>query len=119
MVAQPFYNEVLLDTPIVVTTSSSTTAVRLLGETYPYRWVTSVKLRMQSLGGGTYAAVGTEHGQEWRLDTVGDEVEFRCNKYEVIDLTKMFIVADHDDLKVEVWATFLPARLLGQVLRAA
>jgi len=119
MVAQPFYNEVLLDTPVVVTTTSTTTAVRLLGETYPYRWVTSVKIRCQTLGSGSVISLGTEHGQEWRLDTVGDEIEFRCNKYEVIDLTKMFIKGTHNDMKVEVWATFLPARLLGQVLRAA
>lgn len=107
------YNEVVEDTPITVTTT--TTKKRLIGETYPYKWVLSYLIRVRSMGTATYIAIGTEQGQEARLTTVGQFISYACNKYECIDLTKKYIIADTADAVVEVSCTFLPVRLYGSV----
>jgi len=112
----PTYNEIVEDIPITVTTAA--TAKRLLGETYPFKWVLSYLVRVRSMGTATYIALGTEQAQDFRLTAVGQTVSYSCNRYEVIDLTKKYIIADTADAVVEVICTFLPTQQYGNVKMA-
>lgn len=109
----PTLNEIIEDTPLVVTTTIA--KARLIGETYPYRWVLSYSVRVRSMGTATYIALGNEQAQESRLVSVGDVYQYACSRYEVIDLTKKWIRADTADAIVEVSASWLPVRLYGNV----
>lgn len=111
----PTFNEIVEDIPVAITTTSSTTPVRLIGEGYPFKWVLSYLVRVRSMGSATYIAIGTEAGQEYRLTTINQTIGYSCNRYEAIDLTKKYIVSDAADAVVEVICTFLPVRLYGNV----
>lgn len=114
------YHEIIEDTPVLVTTTGSTTPTRLLGETYPFKYVLWYHVRVRSMGtGGTYIALGNQFGQQTYLDAVGETFEQRCNRYEVIDLTKKYITSDVTDATVEVSCTFLPFDQYGKVKRVA
>jgi hypothetical protein len=116
--AETVYNEIVEDSTIAVTTTGSTTAARLIGETYPFKYVIDLNVRLRSLGtGGTYVAIGNQFGQEYRLVAVGNVFERHCRRYEVIDLTKLYITSDVADAVVEVACTFLPFKQYGKVNR--
>lgn len=109
------YNEIVEDTPITKTTT--TTQSRLLGENYPYKYVLSYTVRVRSMGTCTYIALGSYYGQEARLTVAGQTYSYSCNRYEVIDLTKKYIVADQADGVLEVSCSFLPMSQYGKVKR--
>lgn len=110
------YNELVEDTPLVV--STVTTKARLIGEGYPFKWVRSYTIRARAMGTATYIAIGNEQAQERRLIAAGDEISYQCGRYEVIDLNKIWHLSDKTDGYLEVSAKFLPQRMYGNVLIA-
>jgi hypothetical protein len=112
-ISLPTYNEIIEDTPIAVT--ATTTKARLIGETRAYKWVLSYVVRVRSMGTATYIALGTDAGREQRLTVAGQSIAYGCNRYEVIDMAKKYIISDTSDAVVEVSCTFLPIRLYGKV----
>jgi|WetSurMetagenome_2_1015567.scaffolds.fasta_scaffold517217_2 hypothetical protein len=112
------YNELVEDTPLAITTTSATTPVRLIGEGYPFKWVRAYRIRVRDMGTCTYIGFGTEQAQEIQLIADDQRLEYQCGRYEVIDLNKIWVVADQADGVVEVSAKFLPQRMYGNVLIA-
>jgi len=110
------YNELTEDTPFTVTTGTS--AKRLIGEGYPFKWVRAYRIRVRSMGTCTYIAFGTEQAQEIQLLAADQRFEYQCGRYEVIDLNKLWMLADQADGTVEVSCKFLPQRMYGNVLIA-
>jgi len=110
------YKELVEDTPILVTTT--TTKSRLLGENYPFRYVLSYLVKVKTMGTASYIALGNEQGQIARLTLAGSYFGYQCNRYEVIDLTKKYIIADSTDAVLEVSASFLPVSQYGRVQKA-
>ena len=110
------YNEILEDTPVTCTTA--VTKKRIIGESRPYRYVLSYLIRVRSMGTATYIALGDEYAQESRLTTAGQTVSYSCNRYEVIDLTKKFVIADTADAVIEIMCTYLPLKQYGSVRKA-
>jgi hypothetical protein len=111
------YHEILEDTPIQF--AAPVAARRLVGETYPFKYVLDYIVRVRSLGTATYIAIGNQAAQEYRLIAIGGTFERKCRRYEVIDLTKVWIRADVADNVVEVAATFLPFDQYGKVKKVA
>jgi hypothetical protein len=111
------YNEIIEDTPVTVTPAVAATAQRILGETYPYKYVLGYEIRIRSMGTATYVGFGDERAQDVRLLVADQRLKYQCNRYEVIDLTKKFIISDTADAVIEVMCTFLPMKLYGSVRR--
>ena len=107
------YNEVIEDTPVLVT--STTTKSRLLGENYPFRYVMSYMVKVKTMGTASYVALGNEQAQVARLTIAGAYFGYQCNRYEVIDLTKKYMISDTTDAVLEVSASFLPVNQYGRV----
>ena len=109
------YNEIIEDTPIVVTTTIA--AKRLLSENYAYKYVLQYGIRIRSMGTATYVGFGDDKAQNTRLLAADQKITWQGNRYEVVDLTKMWVVCDTADATVEVTCTYLPQKMYGQVKR--
>lgn len=109
--ALPLFNEVVLDTPVTLT--GNTTAQPIFKQ--PYKWVTSICIRVRSIGTATYVGVGNNISQDYRLIGVDQMYQYSCNPGEVIDAAKIWIISDTADPVVEVIASYLPVARVGSV----
>jgi len=112
----PVFNEVVLDTPFTMTPAAGGTAEPLTRS--PYKWVTSVAIRVRSMGTATYLGIGNRMAQEYRLIGVNGTYSYACNPGEVINLSEIWILSDTNDGVLEVVASYLPVALYGNVNQA-
>ena len=108
----PAYNEIIVDTPILFTPTTTAASV-LTGK--PYKWVFGFIIRVRSMGTATYIRVGTFYGQSYTLALYGQTLEWAGNPGEVSDLSKIFAVSDTSDGSLEIIAALVPLHLIGRV----
>ena len=106
------YHEVIIDTPAVVTVSTTPTQM-LQGQAY--KWVFSFIIRVESMGTATYIKIGSFLQQNYRLVAVGQTIIWGGNPGEVCDISKLFVVSDTSDATLEVIAAYVPMYLVGLV----
>lgn len=109
----PVYNEVVLDTPYVLTPAAGGTPQPLTRA--PFKWVTSICIRVRDLGTATYVGVGNEVAQEYRLTGVSAIYQYACNPGEALDMSKIWILSDTNDPVLEVIASYMPVAMYGNV----
>jgi hypothetical protein len=108
----PTYNEVVTDAPIIITVP---VAARPLYQGVGYKWVVSYVIKVRSMGTATYIGIGDQFSQLYRLTVANQTLGFAANPGEIIDMAKIWIVADTADPVVEIIAAYLPVSLYGNV----
>jgi hypothetical protein len=99
------YYEVVQDQPVLL---SPTTTPQAIMPAYPYKWVFSYLMRVRTLGLASYIGIGNSASQSFRLTLVGATFGFNANAQEVMDLTKIWYVADNTGAVIELIATYMP-----------
>jgi hypothetical protein len=111
----PGYIEVVEDMPIILTVPST---ARAIFQNIATKWVTSYLIRVRSMGTATYIRVGNQAAQLLTLNAVGAFKAFECRPGELLDMTQVYVVSDTADAVIEVICTFIPVRLMGNVVIA-
>lgn len=109
----PYYNEVVLDTPVIISPAVIATAEPIFKN--PYKWVTSFVIRVRSMGTATFIGVGNQTAQLYRLVSDGQVYQYSCNPGEVINASTLWIVSDQTDPVLEVVCSYLPIAQYGNV----
>lgn len=101
------YEEVVLDAPTVLHPTADATAQSLFPN-YPHKYVYGFTCRVRSMGTATYIRFGNSTAQELTLDAVGETFTWKGNAGQVMDLAKVFVLADQDDCEIEILAEYVP-----------
>lgn len=109
------YHEVIIDTPAVLT---PTTSPKQLTQGSAYKWVFSFIIRVESMGTATYVKLGSYQQQNYNLISVGQVISWGGNPGEVCDISKLFVISDTSDAKLELIAAYVPMYLVGLVEQA-
>ena len=111
----PGYIEVVEDMPIILTVPST---ARAIFQNIATKWVSSYLIRVRSMGTATYIRVGNQAAQQFTLNAVGAFKGFECSPGELLDMTQIYVVSDTADAVIEVLCSFIPVRLMGNVIIA-
>lgn len=60
------------------------------------------------MGTATYIRFGNSIAQELTLDAVGETFSWQGERGQVVDLAKVFVLADQNDCEIEIFAQYVP-----------
>lgn len=109
------YYEVVQDQPVLL---SPTTTAQAIMPAYPYKWVFSYLIKVRTLGSATYIGIGNQASQDFRLTIVGETIGWNGNTQEVMDLTKIWYVADNTGAVLELIGAYMPIPYQNDVVLA-